>query len=141
MSTADWSLHPQLANDAAPSAVMTIPPPRDLENPIAAIASLARRRVHDLLDLAFGVVGQPSAPAAEVDRNLAISGALPRFLEYITQVAQQTAPVARLAGASDKSLRSYRSTGVGHGVISSSAIHNPRHFLRIFFLLQCNIDA
>ncbi len=107
-----------------------------------ALASPARRRrIHDPLDLALGIVGQPSAPAAEVDRNLTIDRALPRFLEYITQTAQQSAPVSRLAGGSNKSSRSYRGTGVGHGVISNSKTDNPRHFLRIFFLLHCNIDA
>jgi hypothetical protein len=115
--------------------------PRDLKNPIAAIASPARRRIHDLLDLALGIVGQPSAPALEVGRNFVIHGALVRFLECITQAAQQTAPVSGLASCSDKSLRSYRGAGVGHGVISSSTTDNPRNFQRTFFLLHCNIAA
>ena len=113
--------------------------PRDLKTRSLRSLHQRVRRIHDLLDLALGVIGQFSAPALEVGRNLAIHGALVRFLERIAQAAQQTAPVSGLARGSEKSSRSYRGAGVGHGVISSSKTDNPRHFQRIFFLLQCNI--
>jgi hypothetical protein len=139
MSEAEWSLHPQLANDTALSAIITIPSPRDLENPIAAIALPARRRIHHALDVTLGGIGQFSASALEVGRNFAIHGALARFLERIAQAAQQTAPVSRLAANGEKSSRGYSGVRIGHGVISNSKTDNPRHFQRIFFLLQCNI--